>query len=406
MRNPKIGHFSYSDSAGGAAIAANRIHQALREFGVDSRLYVNHENLNDFYTSAPESFKSKIVSRFKSLLWDNCNHLLATDATEVLSLNLIDSSWPKVIGKSDLDAVNLHWINREFMSVSDVSRMDIPVFWTLHDLWPLQGIYHYEERDSRNFENLSKKAILDFFDSSLLRMKKKHFKNVAGIIAPSQWIATIAEKSEVFPNAKIKVIPNPLNEQKWKFIETQVAKDILDLNHNYSVGYTSLGGSGSFRKGFDLLQASLVLLEKSGHNFQLISWGAKEKPKESTFDTGVKNFGIVRDEISLRTLYAACDVLVVPSREDNLPQVAVEAILSGTPVVCFNVGGLSDIVTHKVNGYLAEPFDVADLANGIKWVLESLKEIDKSIAIRENAIIKYSSKQVARQYLDFYNDVI
>ena len=406
MKKPKVGHLSHSDFAGGAAIAANRIHLAQRELGIDSRLFVNHASPNLLYTTSAEGIKSKIVTRSKSVLWDIYNKRLTTEMTEVLSLNIIKSAWPKFVNRNGLEAVNLHWINREFMSVADVGRIDIPIFWTLHDLWPLQGIYHYERRNTKSADKSARKTFLELLDSSLLRKKKKHFKNISGVIAPSQWIARLAEESEMFANATIRVIPNPINAKNWAFIEMEVARDILNINHGNVIGYSSLGSSKSLRKGFDLMQEALALLGKSSIDFQLINWGASSKYEESTSGKKIRSYGIVGDEVTLRTLYAACNVLVVPSREDNLPQVAVEAVLSGTPVVCFNVGGLSDIVKHKVNGYLAEPFDVSDLAKGIEWALNTFKDRNQSVSIRENAVRRYSSEIVASQYLDFYNDVI
>ena len=61
--------------------------------------------------------------------------------------------------------------------------------------------------------------------------------------------------------------------------------------------------------------------------------------------------------------------MVVPSRQDNLPNTAVEAQACGTPVVAFDIGGLLDIVEHGRTGWLALAFDTEDLASGILWVL-------------------------------------
>jgi glycosyltransferase involved in cell wall biosynthesis len=86
-----------------------------------------------------------------------------------------------------------------------------------------------------------------------------------------------------------------------------------------------------------------------------------------------------------------------------LPNTGVEAHACGTPVVAFNTGGLPDIVDHKRTGYLAEAFDVADLAYGIKWVLANTETAALSENARKHAIAKFSYPVVARQYKEIYH---
>ena len=64
------------------------------------------------------------------------------------------------------------------------------------------------------------------------------------------------------------------------------------------------------------------------------------------------------------------DEPVVPSRLDNLPQSATEPLACGTPVVAFRQGGMTDLIEHRVNGYLAEPDSPQSLADGILWCLQ------------------------------------
>ena len=81
--------------------------------------------------------------------------------------------------------------------------------------------------------------------------------------------------------------------------------------------------------------------------------------------------------IFLKKLYSSADVMVVPSKMETLGQTAIESLACGTPVVAFNNTGLSDIISHKKNGYLAEFLNEQDLANGINWILKnSLKKFE------------------------------
>jgi glycosyltransferase involved in cell wall biosynthesis len=104
-------------------------------------------------------------------------------------------------------------------------------------------------------------------------------------------------------------------------------------------------------------------------------------------------------------LYSALDILAVPSRNDNLPNTAVEAISSGTPIVGFNIGGLPDIVKHKETGYLAEPFLIDDYYRGIKWVLDQNQE-DLRVKNYSRFLLNFSSKVVATKYKEAYKNIL
>ena len=56
-------------------------------------------------------------------------------------------------------------------------------------------------------------------------------------------------------------------------------------------------------------------------------------------------------------IYNICDIVVIPSRLDNLPNVALEAQSCGKPLIAYNVGGLSDIIIDSYNGFLIKPFN-------------------------------------------------
>ena len=99
--------------------------------------------------------------------------------------------------------------------------------------------------------------------------------------------------------------------------------------------------------------------------------------------------------------YSAADICLVPSLSENLPYVALESILCKTPVLAFNTGGMKDIVTHKVNGYLANKFDVKDLISGVNYLVSDNFKIDiiDSLSI-------YNESKVIAQYYNLYEEII
>jgi len=100
-------------------------------------------------------------------------------------------------------------------------------------------------------------------------------------------------------------------------------------------------------------------------------FGASEPSRSLNFGLKANYVGNIHDNLTLALIYAAADVMVISSIEEAFGLTAAEALACGTPVVCFDVGGLKDIVDHQENGYRAVCFDANDLARGIHWVLEN-----------------------------------
>jgi glycosyltransferase involved in cell wall biosynthesis len=103
---------------------------------------------------------------------------------------------------------------------------------------------------------------------------------------------------------------------------------------------------------------------------ELVVFGQSRPAQPPDLAFPIHYSGHLHDDLSLRLLYAAADVFVIPSRQDNLPNTGLAAHACGTPVVAFRTGGLLDIVADRATGALAEPFDPASLAAAIGWVLE------------------------------------
>jgi glycosyltransferase involved in cell wall biosynthesis len=107
----------------------------------------------------------------------------------------------------------------------------------------------------------------------------------------------------------------------------------------------------------------------------------------------------------LRALYSAADVIVVPSLQENLSNVIMESLSCGTPVVAFDVGGNKDMILNRQNGYLATPFNPADLSRGIAWVIKHPSPEELSANARKKVVDCFEMTSVARQYHELYKVV-
>ena len=99
--------------------------------------------------------------------------------------------------------------------------------------------------------------------------------------------------------------------------------------------------------------------------------------------------------------------MLVPSIQEAFGQTASEALACGTPVVAFRATGLKDIINHQQNGYLANPFEVEDLAKGIVWVLEDQERHQKlRFHAREKSLREFTLEIQASRYLSLYEEIL
>jgi glycosyltransferase involved in cell wall biosynthesis len=288
-----------------------------------------------------------------------------------------------------------------FLSVEQIGKLinKRKVIWTLHDQWAFCGAEHYDEGAGRSrwitgysrFNRPDGHRGLDIDRFTWLR-KKRSWTGQAHIVTPSNWLADCVRESELLGEWPVTVIPNPLDLNVFKPNDKAMARNLLGLPPDEPlILFGAIGGSNDTRKGWDLLARALPLVAKELKAAQAVVFG--QSGHEGMENLGMKahSLGYLHDELTLALAYSAADVVVVPSRQDNLPQTAVEAHGCGRPVVAFKTGGLVDIVEHGVTGYLADPFDVEDLAAGITWTLKQQIEADRlGEAARGRAISLWS----------------
>jgi glycosyltransferase involved in cell wall biosynthesis len=109
----------------------------------------------------------------------------------------------------------------------------------------------------------------------------------------------------------------------------------------------------------------------------------------------------------LARFYRAATALVVPSTEEGLGMVAVEALLCRTPVIAFESGGLTDVVQHDRTGLLVPPGDVVALAAAIDTLTG---DPDRAARLGEAgrmvALSRFAPESVGRRYAGIYRDAV
>ncbi|MEG4272926.1 MULTISPECIES: glycosyltransferase family 4 protein [unclassified Microcoleus] len=413
----KVVVINSSDTEGGAARAAYRLHQGLQGIGVSSQMLVKHKSSGDrnvllSQNSLANKF-DKIISSVSNLplrLYPQRNQ--AIFSTEWLPDYLADK-----VDKLEPDIINLHWVCGGYLQVESVPKFKEPLVWTLHDMWPFTGGCHYSEDCDRYTQSCGSCPQLHSNkdkDSDLSRWvwqrKAKAWDKLnLTLVSPSVWLAKCAHSSSLFKDFRVEIIPNGINTQKYKPINRHWARELLNLPQDKQIVlFGGASGTGDRWKGFNLLVPALQSLSKSGwkDRIELLVFGSSqpENPIELGFKTNY--LGRLADDISLATVYAAADIFVAPSVIDNLPNTVMEALACGIPCAAFNIGGLPDLIEHCSNGYLAKPYETEDLARGIAWVLEDPNRYQKLCArARQKVEQEFTLDIQARRYLSLFSEL-
>lgn len=415
----KILHISYSDLDGGASRAAYRIHQSLISSGIHSEMLVLNKNSNDstvieFSPNAVERLMRKYhnkLDRFHRRGWSTKN-------TTLHSLGHIGyERLVKIINASEADIVNLHWLCG-LLSIKQIGKIEKPIVWTLHDMWAFSGGEHYNfnEDDKRFAKGYSKDSrgahdVGRDVNAISWNLKDRIWKNKKfTIIGDSQWLTNCAKESNLFKNKPCFAVGYPLDmDVLWRPTEKTIARKILGVsNESRVIVMGAVGGMSDLRKGGELLIEALrsPILNKL-KNIEVIIYGQNEPEWSYGIPFKVHWMGSVSDDRRLAIINSAADVAVIPSRQEAFGQTVLEAQACGIPVVAFNVGGIPDILDHGVNGYLAKPFDIDDLASGISLILSG--GIDReamSRLARDNAVKKFSPHIIAKKYKEIYADIL
>jgi len=406
-------HLTTSDINGGAAKASHRIHRSLLDLGINSRMLAMHVSSSESEILQARSCLLSTVSKVRPHIGYSILRFQHTDNQDLHSVSILPSGLIQKINNSPFDIVNLHWVQGEYLSIEDIGRITKPLAWTLHDMWAFCGAEHYT-KDLRFIDGYTKynrscgESGIDI-NMWAWRRKVKSWQRQIHIVCPSKWLANAANSSKLMSGWPIYQIPYPIDDQVYYQSNSLLAKERLRIRNNQTVIlYGALGINKDRRKGFDLFAQALCRLHNilgCTKEIVVVVFGDNISNMNISLPFPVRCLGYIANERYLKDIYCSADAVVVPSREDNLPQIALEAQMCGTPVVAFEIGGLSDIILHLNTGYLAKPFDTDELAHGINW---AIGHTNINIRINSGRLAKarYSPSVVAKRYNALYKNIL
>ena len=409
----KILIVSTYDTAGGASRSSYRLHQALLSKDVDSNILVQKKFSSDYTVVEVDS---KIERKFANVrpFIDYFPIRFYKKRTDTLfsPAYFPFSSVVKKINKINPDIVHLQWISGGMLKIKDLVKIKAPIVWGLNDMWAFTGGCHYDEYCGRYKESCGKCIVLgsakeNDLSRRLLNQKHNVYSKISNltIIGHSRWLTNSARESSVFNNKSVVHIPQTIDINRFKPLDKEFCRNIFNLPKNKKlILYGAMGPMSDRRKGFNELSEAIDKLDIEDTEIIVLGGG---KPKDPpTIKYKVHYLSRLNDEITLQMLYSAVDLVIVPSIQENLSNIILESLSCATPVLAFDIGGNSDMIVHKHNGYLAKAFDTSDLSFGIEWIVNNQDYNKLCNNARDKMIDEFSYEVVANKYIDFYRKLI
>lgn len=410
-----------SEKTGGAAVAANRLSEALNNNGVKAKMLVGNKETDNITVVG---VGKKLRRRF-CFLWERwCIYLRMRFSREHLfSVDManagVDITSLREFKEADL--IHLNWTNQGFLSIKGIRKIlesGKPVVWTMHDFWASTAICHYP-RKCRAYRSggchhcpyLPGGGSHNDLSSKIWRRKMKVWKSHNIIfVTCSRWLASAVKGSGLLAGKQIVSIPNPIDTREFCPADKCEARMRLSLPLDKKLVLVVSQRVTDKRKGMEYLVSACDKLAKDfpdmKTNTEIVILGGQSDAFSDRLAFGSHPLGYVSDTQKIVDIYNAVDLFVLPSLEDNLPNTIMEAMACGVPCVGFNTGGIPEMIDHLKNGYVATSGNVEDLANGIR---RTLFEADYD-ALSHDAVRKvstaYSQQIVALKYIEVYNQAM
>jgi glycosyltransferase involved in cell wall biosynthesis len=389
-KNFQVIHLSTGHD-GGAGIAARRLNNALCESGINSR-FISLRNKNYYPTKFEGEIQRNFLERFFSGITAKIQVKLSKKFFfSFYSFDVLSEKKLKKFISSSTTILHFHnWFNLvDQKKISKLLQLGYPIVLTLHDERFYTGGCHHAfdcigfKDGCGNCPQVDK--IFKIFPSSNLSKSVALFKSrseLLQIIAPSMWIYERAKESILLSNHNVRFIPNTLGD--FGELNSDIKKNFPNLINPRTIGVANVD-INSYLKGADVIKNLQELFNENLLDFNLVFLSEERFKSQLNF-------------------WQMIDVLLVPSRADNSPNVIHEAKRFGVPVIATNVGGITELLDPKFDELipleqLSAPVILRILSN---W---HLKNRSLNITGMQHRFATYTSNSIT-DHINVYKNLI
>jgi glycosyltransferase involved in cell wall biosynthesis len=389
------------ETLGGAAIAASRIANGLVRRGV--RVTRVFGTRSDYVYGEASMWESRYAGlpRTTEIAMNGMRRVrpaLARRAGRALAA----APLMKALAEIECDVLHVHAIHNSLWNHDTLARVraDKPTVWTFYDHWPFSPeAYLYKTADGAVARL---KPDGDDRDAAM-RRRRNYFasRERLRLVAPSH---SLAESARAQLGLPVEVIYFGFSLDLFAPIDPSAARRALSLPQDaFVLGFAADTRSDPI-KGFDVLRRALAAIEMPSY---ALAVGGGTPGDDRVGNCSLRLLGRVDNPRLQAIVYAAADVFVVPSLQEGLGQVALEAMACGTPVVASNVGGLPEIVIPGESGWLFPPGDADALRRELETLMASpllargLRPSCRALAERA-----WQPDRQAGDYIRLYEDLL
>ncbi len=419
-QNMKVAHINLSDNSGGASIAMMRLHSAMKDAGIDSKVFVVRYTL----TNDKDVFPASVMDR---KIWSSARYLIAKHKEKKATipnkgLFSIQSGHSSLLNPKnfvDFDAIYIHWVGFGTMNnnaLKKILQLNRPVFWVCHDMYPFTGGCHHSygcERfyDDCGFCPLLKNPSAKDISFRALQNKYKIYSQFPNLqfIAISPYMQNLLKSAKLSKDHYIHLIPNTLDTRVFcvKTKDNCRKKFGLPQGKLLILFGADMGVKNPY-KGWDYARNVInKLSEKYKEGIELVVFGSDYSEEiEKQLNVKINFLGKINNPNDMVDVYNASDIYLNPSIAESFSYTTCEAISCGVPTVAFDIGGIPSIIDHLFNGYLAEQHNINELIKGIEWAIELVNDKTMKEDCHKTIVQKFDSKIIAQKHLELLQNFV